>query len=445
MWLIASHWLVNPDLDHSHRLYINSMPIYYVVCRKQSNGVQSNIKGIETFTIPCSLEVNLEQAKIEEVDLYSQHRYEEYRWLIDFSLCALVVYTCVEIAVLWKKEVRAQEFNLSLVWCLIVVFFAIKELGSLTLVYWRGEDSGERSVCVSFGLFFLILAMGVLVVDESILEFGLESGYEKFVKNLVSCMKKLGFTTGNPPPLWSFKLVLAVISGIVGAIVGFPGIRLANMYLDGLFYHQHEPHWQVILHASFFSPLIPIVAWCRPIARANLIQSGKSTANQTWLTDENFAKIRILTVLSVCVLRFFTTREALQSYLNMANDRIRKLRKETGKISNIALQSKVARVFYYLSTVALQYLAPVILILFLSLSWLSVDASPSTPFSGLLNETADNSTNFSEGTEYTLILRRVFTCNDLVKGLVSYFIWWTLVTLFSTSAFGVCYLRTFRR
>ena len=51
-----------------------------------------------------------------------------------------------------------------------------KELGSLTLVYWRGEDSGERSVCVSFGLFFLILAMGVLVVDESILEFGLESG-----------------------------------------------------------------------------------------------------------------------------------------------------------------------------------------------------------------------------------------------------------------------------
>ena len=51
-----------------------------------------------------------------------------------------------------------------------------KELASLTLVYWRGEDSGERSVCVSFGLFFLILAMGVLVVDESVLEFGLENG-----------------------------------------------------------------------------------------------------------------------------------------------------------------------------------------------------------------------------------------------------------------------------
>ena len=31
-------------------------------------------------------------------------------------------------------------------------------------------------MCVSFGLFFLILAMGVLIVDENILEFGLESG-----------------------------------------------------------------------------------------------------------------------------------------------------------------------------------------------------------------------------------------------------------------------------
>ena len=38
--------------------------IYCVFLRRQSNGVQSNIKGIETFTIPCSLEVNLEQAKV---------------------------------------------------------------------------------------------------------------------------------------------------------------------------------------------------------------------------------------------------------------------------------------------------------------------------------------------------------------------------------------------
>ncbi len=31
-------------------------------------------------------------------------------------------------------------------------------------------------MCISFGLFFLILSMGILIIDESILEFGLETG-----------------------------------------------------------------------------------------------------------------------------------------------------------------------------------------------------------------------------------------------------------------------------
>ena len=57
-----------------------------------------------------------------------------------------------------------------------------KELGSLTLAYWRADDTGERSMCISFGLFFLVLAMGILIIDESILEFGLDEG--KFVSML---------------------------------------------------------------------------------------------------------------------------------------------------------------------------------------------------------------------------------------------------------------------
>ena len=70
--------------------------------------------------------------KVEEVDLYTQHRYQDYRWLVDISLCAFVVYSCVEIAVLWKSEVRAQEFNLSLVWCLMIVCFAMYPFHFLT-------------------------------------------------------------------------------------------------------------------------------------------------------------------------------------------------------------------------------------------------------------------------------------------------------------------------
>lgn len=42
--------------------------------------------------------------------------------------------------------------------------------------YWRGDDTGERSICLVFGLFFFVVAMAVLVIDESLLDFGLDKG-----------------------------------------------------------------------------------------------------------------------------------------------------------------------------------------------------------------------------------------------------------------------------
>lgn len=42
--------------------------------------------------------------------------------------------------------------------------------------YFRSEEGGERSVCLTFAFFFLLLAMVVLVIREDYLEFGLEPG-----------------------------------------------------------------------------------------------------------------------------------------------------------------------------------------------------------------------------------------------------------------------------
>lgn len=42
--------------------------------------------------------------------------------------------------------------------------------------YFRSEEGGERSVCLTFAFFFLLLAMVALVVREDYLEFGLEAG-----------------------------------------------------------------------------------------------------------------------------------------------------------------------------------------------------------------------------------------------------------------------------
>ena len=59
-------------------------------------------------------------------------------------------------------------------------------LFSLMAAYWRGDDTGERSMCIIFGLFFFVLSMAILVIDESLLDFGLETGKMLFKPNYLS-------------------------------------------------------------------------------------------------------------------------------------------------------------------------------------------------------------------------------------------------------------------
>lgn len=59
----------------------------------------------------------------------------------------------------------------------------------------------------------------------------------------------------------------------------------------------------------------------------------------------------------------------LQAYLNIAHDRVEEQKKEAGRITNVDLQKKVASIFYYLCVVTLQYVAPVIICLYLALMY----------------------------------------------------------------------------
>ncbi|KAM9591198.1 transmembrane protein 161B-like isoform 1-T2 [Morphnus guianensis] len=86
----------------------------------------------------------------------------------------------------------SQEMNISVVWCLLVLAFAVKILFSLTAHYFIVEDGGERSVCVTFGFFFFVKAMVILIVTESYLEFGLESGFSNFSESAMQFLEKQG-------------------------------------------------------------------------------------------------------------------------------------------------------------------------------------------------------------------------------------------------------------
>ena len=120
------------------------------------------------------------------------------------------------------------------------------------------------------------------------------------------------------------------------------------------------------------------------------------------ISDATFDNLRVAAVLMCCFIRLMLTRIHLQSFLDMAKQRVLKMKKEAGRISNLTLQKNVrifstkfstlkalvrsikiyifrlisvyfillqiSRVFYYLSAASLQYLAPTFLLFFLALT-----------------------------------------------------------------------------
>ncbi|NXR77994.1 T161B protein, partial [Pycnonotus jocosus] len=184
------------------------------------------------LTIPKDIDLHLETKSVTERDTIALHYFPEYQWLVDFTVAATVVYAVTEAYYSIMKP--SQEMNISIVWCLLVLAFAVKILFSLTTHYFKVEDGGERSVCVTFGFFFFVKAMAILIVTENYLEFGLESGFSNFSESAMQFLEKQGLESQGPVSKLTFKLFLAILCSLIGAFLTFPGLRLAQMHLDAL-------------------------------------------------------------------------------------------------------------------------------------------------------------------------------------------------------------------
>ncbi len=69
------------------------------------------------------------------------------------------------------------------------------------------------------------------------------------------------------------------------------------------------------------------------------------------------------------MLRLILMPKYLQSYLNKAYYKLEEIKQEAGKITNLDLQRSVTFIFYYLCVVTIQFVAPIILILFFTLMY----------------------------------------------------------------------------
>ncbi|XP_062068414.1 transmembrane protein 161B isoform X3 [Lepus europaeus] len=370
--------------------------------RKYNGHIES-----KPLTIPKDIDLHLETKSVTEVDTLALHYFPEYQWLVDFTVAATVVYVITEVYYSLMKP--TQEMNISLVWCLLVLSFAIKVLFSLTTHYFKVEDGGERSLCVTFGFFFFVKAMAVLIVTENYLEFGLETGFTNFSDSAMQFLEKQGVES------------------------------------------------QTLLHINFLAPLFMVLLWVKPITKDYIMNPPLGKENIPLMTEATFDTLRLWLIILLCALRLAMMRSHLQAYLNLAQKCVDQMKKEAGRISTVELQKMVARVFYYLCVIALQYVAPLVMLLHTTLllktlgnhSWgiypesvstLPVDNSlPSNSvYSELPSADGKMKVTVTQITVALSSLKNIFT-PLLFRGLLSFLTWWIAACLFSTSLFGLFY------
>ncbi|XP_065216024.1 transmembrane protein 161B [Planococcus citri] len=412
---------------------------------KHENGKQTADK----FLIPKNVDIELESTKVVPQDICYLRYFSDFQWLVDFSLFASIVYTLTEIHSYYFSI--QNEINLSMLWCLTVQGFALKTILTMTLEYFKGQESiGERSTIIVTAFIYLIVVMIILIIDENKLETGLDAAYSNFTAGASVFLKAQGFPSQGPASKLILKFCLAVWSSIIGAAFVFPGLRLARMHWDSLKYCGERKWLQLVLHINFISPLILVLLWIRPISHEYFTSRIFYGMHKPLMSIKSFESLRLILVVVCMLLRLCVMPIYLQAYLNMAYERTRALKTEVGKITNIDLQKKVASVFYYMCVVALQYVIPLVMCLFFLFMYKTLGCftwsdvllhNTNTTVLSAANLTT-NGTILDKPEEVkgfvTASLSQVFT-KDVYRGLLGFATWWTCFTWFSSSSIGLLY------
>ncbi|VVD06052.1 unnamed protein product [Leptidea sinapis] len=412
---------------------------------KSKKGGKNEVNGKpETFHIPRNLDIQLETAPVTALDVVHLRFYTEYIWIVDFSLYTCIVYIMSELYtyVFPLKD----EFNLSMVWCLLVVLFSFKILLSLTKQYFISEESiGERSTCIVSFCVFLLIAMMVLIVDDKNLELGVDPAYDSFYENASKFLENQGLSSVGPASKLIIKLSLAVWAALIGTLFTFPGFRVARMHWDSLRYYGENKLKYVLLNANFAMPFVLALMWVRPVTRHYLTVRVFSGMEGPIMTSDQYDSFRLILIVAAMVLRLALMPQQLQAYLDMAQRRLEEQKKEAGRITNVELQKKIASVFYYLCVVALQYVCPVVMLLCLALMYKSLGGYSWAGAAGDVSqdEPADISDNMEQFQMALENLKMIFS-RVVYRGVFGFATWWCCWCQFLTTSLGTMYQTYFR-
>lgn len=100
---------------------------------KKDRHKHHNNSESSTFHVPRNLDIQLEVTKVTQYDIVNLRYYTEYQWLVDFSLYSSIIYCLSEVYHFYFP--LKEEVNLSMMWCLLVIFFALYPLHKQTFFF----------------------------------------------------------------------------------------------------------------------------------------------------------------------------------------------------------------------------------------------------------------------------------------------------------------------
>ena len=271
---------------------------------------------------------------------------------------------------------------------------------------------------------FSVFALGILLVDDDILHFRLRESHT----NISRCVGKLlrpyisDIDSFVLLPVWAFKMVLAVVASLLSAMLVFPSFRYSELQFN-VTTVTRSVVTRAVVRLCYLMPLFCLGLWIKPFAKDLFSEMDVITILGREVYHETF---RHWSILFYCGLRAALFKLHLQNYLELASLRVEDLRKETGRISILQLRKKVSTIFSFYGGVAVQYMAPVVVLL-----CLSVLMHVSSPYQreSLTPEQleVEPSSNVFRSSGFGL---------SMFHGCLSFLCWWGCFTVFVASGFG---------
>ncbi|KAM7077839.1 LOW QUALITY PROTEIN: transmembrane protein 161B-like [Ciconia maguari] len=213
---------------------------------------------------------------------------------------------------------------------------------------------------------------------------------------------------------------------------------------------------RTLLHINLLAPLPMVLLWVKPITKDYIMNPHLGKESVPLTSEDTFDTMRLWIIILLCALRLAMMRSHLQAYLNLAQKCMDQMKKEAGRISTTDLQKMVARVCYYLCVIALQYVAPFVMVLHATLllktlgnySWgIYPESNSDTPVeNNLLPSSVYYESPSADGKMKATVvqitmalgnLKNIFT--PLLFQECLSFLTWIAACLFSTSLFGLFY------